>query len=543
MQVQSMEISPLKHVFGEVHKAIVKGDTATFQLLLDQDIFNMRDILNNLVTYNKTTSDHKLLFELPLALATSSGNSDMLISVMEMIRDMNQQDGAGNNIIHCLVLLSDEHPVVACDMYNTLISHIDHNMKLKLLTTENQEQLTALSLAAHMCVPEIMHCILNTEGVFKFEMDINGPYREVNYKFGKENNPTAVLQKICYLPEKKLNRFTDSGILHTSPLHDIRNSINRKSRCMFNSSIMSTIALIIGYAAYLRFYLQFGKLPDQGFSVLAVVLFVVQFLEFLRTSYVNRKTISDWGRKLLSKNPPTIIFSMHTSSMLAFFAFFAIAVIDLAHPYCDNNMKLRHILHGITSFFAVGCLASLFHAFPRIAYLMAVVQKMFEETIAFTVMGFLSYAAFAAIVYILETPFQCFDSVTANDTTYNPQDLPGTMYNAFLRLLHIKTPDDVYFSESQVPAMSIAVYVFAVIIWPVMLLNFLIALYNEKMKTVTQHREVITVVQNMNIMLFAHDTYYVPYQKVKKRIYKLIGFDRASDEDEVTVYTLEQLLK
>ena len=162
---------------------------------------------------------------------------------------------------------------------------------------------------------------------------------------------------------------------------------------------------------------------------------------------------------------------------------------------------------------------------------------------AYMIMGFLSYAAFAAIFYILETPFQCFDSVAANDTTYNQQDLPGTMYDALLRILNIKTPDDVYFSESQVPAMSIVVYVFAVIIWPVMLLNFLIAMYNEKMKTVTQHREVITAVQDMNIMLFAHDNYYVPYQKVKKRIYKLIGFGTAPVEEEGIVYTLEQLLK
>ena len=438
-----MEISPLKQVFGKVHKAIVTGDSVTFQLLLDQDRSNVRDILNCLITYNKTTADHTLLYELPLALGACSGNTDMLISVMELIRDMNQQDGSGNNIIHCLVLLSDEHPVVACDMYSMLMSHTDHSMNIKLLTTKNQEQLTALSLAAHICVPEIMHCILNTNGVFKFEMDINGPYREVNYKFGKENNPTAVLQKIFYLPENKLKRFTDSGILQTSPLSDIRNSVNRKARCVFSSWIMSTIALIIAYAAYLRLYLQFGKLPYQEFSVLVLVLFAVLFLEFLCNLYVNRKTISDWGRKLLSKNPPTIIFSLHTFYLLALFAFFAIAVIDLAHPYCDNNMKVRHILLGITSFSVVGCLISLFHAFPRIAYLMAIVQKMFEETIAFTGMGFLSYAACAAIFYILETPFQCFDSVAANDTTYNPQDLPGTMYNAFLRLLNIKTPHDV----------------------------------------------------------------------------------------------------
>ena len=170
---------------------------------------------------------------------------------MELIRDVNQQDGSGNNIIHCLVLLSEEHPVVACDMYNTLMSHIDHIMKLKLLITENHKQLTAFSLAAHICVPEIMHCVLNTEGVFKFKLDNNGPYWEVKYNFSKKNNPTTLLQKICYLPENKLNRFTHSGTLHTSPLSDIRNSVNRKARCMFNSWIMSTIAIIIGYAACL----------------------------------------------------------------------------------------------------------------------------------------------------------------------------------------------------------------------------------------------------------------------------------------------------
>ena len=151
---------------------------------MDQDSSNVRDILNCLITYNKKTADHTLLFELPLALAVCSINTDMLITVMELIRDMNQQDGSGNNIIHSLVLLSDENPVVACDMYSMLMSHTDHSINIKLLTTKNQEQLTALSLAAHICVPEIMHCVLNTNGVFKFEMDINGPYREVNYKFG-----------------------------------------------------------------------------------------------------------------------------------------------------------------------------------------------------------------------------------------------------------------------------------------------------------------------------------------------------------------------
>ena len=542
MQVKKMQVSPLQQNFGEVHKAIVRGDIVAFHLLLDNDFSNVKKILNNLVTYKETT-DHNLFFELPLVLAACSGNTDMLITVMELITDMNQRDGSGNNIIHCLVLLSDEHPVVACEMYNTLMSHIDQNMKLKLLTTENHNQLTALSLAAHICVPEIMHCILNTDGVFRFALDINGPYREVKYKFNTAKQPLEILHQITCLPENKLKRFTDSGLLHTSPLKDIRNSVKRKGSLMFYIWIMISILNILGYAAYVRSYLKFGRVPSQRYSILVVVIYVMTIPEYLRNLYVNRKSTFLWWRKTLHNNPPTIFNSVTTCEMLFCVMFLVTAVNDLAHPLCDNDVKVQHILHGITSFLAICALISLLQAFPRTAYLMAVVQKMMQETMAFMAMGFLSYAAFAAIFYILETPFQCIDSAAANDTTTNPQDLPGTMYNAFLRLLNIKTPEDVYFSESQVPSMSVAVYVFAIIIWPVMLLNFLIALYNDRMLTITQHRDVIIAVQNMNIMLFAHDTYYVPYQKLKQRIFKSIGFHIAPNTDEVVVYTSEQLLK
>ena len=312
---------------------------------------------------------------------------------------------------------------------------------------------------------------------------------------------------------------------------------------MFYMWIMITILDILGYAAYVRSYLKFEGVPSQRYSILVVVAYAMSLPEFLRNLYVNRKGTFLWWRNTLHKNPPTILYSITTFEALFFVMFFVIAVIDLAHPLCDNGVKVQHILHGITSLLAISALLSLLQAFPCTAYLTAVVQKMIQETMAFMAMGFLSYAAFATIFYILETPFQCIDSAAANDTTTNPQDLPGTMYNAFLRLLNIKTPDDVYFSNSQVPAMSIAVYVFAIIIWPVMLLHFLIALYNDRMQTITQHRGVIIAVQNMNIMLFAHDTYYVPYQKLKQRIFKLIGFHIAPDADEVVVYTSEQFLK
>ena len=287
----------------------------------------------------------------------------------------------------------------------------------------------------------------------------------------------------------------------------------------------------------------FGSVPDQRYGILIIVLFGICFLEFARNLYVNRKNTVTWWKQILRKKQPIIVTSIYTSEMLFFFMFFVLTVIDLAHPYCENNQKVRHILHAIISFFAVGSLLSLFQAYPRTAYLQTVVQKMFQETLAFTTMGFLSYAAFTVVFYILETPFQCIDSAAANNTTYNPQNLPGRMYDVFLWFMNIKTPEDVYFSESNVSAMSLAVYVSAIMVWPVMLLNFLIALYNDRMQTITQYREVITAVQNWNIMLFAHDSYYVPIQRAKKRLHKLLGFESETATDEMVVYASEQILK
>ena len=380
-----------------MHKAIVKGDIAAFHLLLDNDFSDVRKTLNSLVTYNKTPTDQKLLFELPLALAACSGNTDMLITVMELIRDMSQQDGSGNNIIHCLVLLSEEHPLVACGMYNTLMSHIDHSIKLKLLTTENHEQLTALSLVAHVCVPEIMHCVLNTDGVFRFEQDISGSYREVKYKFSKENNPVEILHQVTGLPENKLRRFSDCGILHISPLKDIRNNLNKKCRYMFYLWIMFITVIVVTYGVYLRYYLRFGSVPSPKYSAVVAALLGMHFPEFMHNFYVNRKTTLFWWRKVLYKNPTVILYSVHTNKIIFVTMFSVIVVLDLVHPYCDNDIKVRHILHGITSFFAIGSLISLLEAYPRIAYLVAVVQKMIEETMAFISLRFLSYAGFAAV--------------------------------------------------------------------------------------------------------------------------------------------------
>ena len=160
--------------FGELHQALVTGDSVLFQTILDQDTPKVTITLNSLVTYNKTLEDGKLNFELSLALAACSGNVGLFTTLIELISDKSQQDTRGNNIIHCLVMLADDHPVLACHMYNALMSQTtDPGTRLKLLSSENSQKHTALSLAGELCIPEMIQCILQTDGVFRFEFDLS----------------------------------------------------------------------------------------------------------------------------------------------------------------------------------------------------------------------------------------------------------------------------------------------------------------------------------------------------------------------------------
>ena len=48
-----------------------------------------------------------------------------------------------------------------------------------------------------------------------------------------------------------------------------------------------------------------------------------------------------------------------------------------------------------------------------------------------------------------------------------------------------------------------------------MLLNLLIALYNDKMQQISVHKKVIVAVHELNALLFVHDALFVPFIKIK----------------------------
>ena len=513
----------MPHPFSALHKVLVAGDTAQLEELSKPDQSFVISALNGLVTYTMCTDQRPLMFELPLALGACSGNPEMLLAILGVTRDVAKQDQSGNNIVHSLVVLADKHPSTACKMYHTLMAHANAEKKLKLLETKNQNLLTPLSLAAEMCVPEIVNCILNTDGVYKFDMDTVGPYKQVMYKFPTQDMLVDLMRRLSNVPNSKLQRFTDTDILNIPPLSVFRRRFHLKHLWTFMLWTVYTILIFSGYFVYMREYLATGAPPQPFFTALLALAMFIYLMEVVSRMWWNRRNYIDFFRKYFFGERPFILTSgTRLLQVPTALLCFIITLTDTANPPCEEYKQLRHTFHTLINFTMVMSLIYLLQVYSKTAYLLTVIQKMVLETVIFIFVGFIPYLAFAFVFLILEAPFTClYSTVSYNATmsisgpTLNRQDIPEYMYITLMRLLNVQPPDDVLFRHSIVPSLSMALYVIAVLMWPLLLLNLLIALYNDKMQEIHKHKEVIMAVQNFNVMLFVYDSYYIPFAKLK----------------------------
>ena len=526
--------------FGTLNKVLIEGDTAQLHKLLQEDSLHVKSVLNSLVTYTSKSDCHSLMFELPLALGACSGNPDTLTAILRIIDDVTQQDRTGNNIVHCLVVLADKHPLMACNMYMTLMeTQSDGIIKQKLLFTENLQKFTPLSLAAELCVPEMMECILNTDAVYRFDSDLIGPYKQVMYKFKSQDILITVLRHVTYVPNKKLQRFADTKLLDKAPLTELRKKLKQKYFRIFILWSIWIVGLFTSFFFYTKEYVITGEVPTPLYSaVLAAVMFI-NFIDSFCKLWWCRQDFKKFYHNVFFGDRPFLVSSGFRFAQLPLsFLGIVITIMDLFQPSCEDYVKLRHSLHAFANYGMMMAMLSILQGFPKTSVLLVVIQKMMSETCVFVTVALLPYLGFSLVFSILETPFTCTDGiVSSNGTAFDDATITRGLYSTLMRLLNVQGPNDIFFRDSNVPSLSMFMYVMAILMWPMVLLNLLIALYNDKMQEITKYKDVITVVQNIDAMLFVHDSYYVPFMKLKQMLCKTRVSPMNSQE---IIYVMEE---
>jgi hypothetical protein len=127
--------------------------------------------LDAAVDWSRREEENKSVsFHLPLALAMCTRGKDFLNILIYLGANIQQTDLEGNNIMHSLVEFSARHPKKAVEIYNSLIHEViqDRITTQKLLFSANERNCTPLDYASELCLPEMMHAIINTQGIYKF---------------------------------------------------------------------------------------------------------------------------------------------------------------------------------------------------------------------------------------------------------------------------------------------------------------------------------------------------------------------------------------
>ena len=119
---------------------------------------------------------------LPIAMAALSGNLELIELLLENGADLQQTDARGNNILHCLVLLTHEQRRLAYSMFRKVLASVASlDDKRALALAENKRGHTPLDLAAQESAPRIVKYLLRLDGVYRFPLKRCGAYLHVMY--------------------------------------------------------------------------------------------------------------------------------------------------------------------------------------------------------------------------------------------------------------------------------------------------------------------------------------------------------------------------
>ncbi|XP_013394254.1 transient receptor potential cation channel subfamily V member 6 [Lingula anatina] len=200
----NLVMKPYTHCHYEgttaLHFAVVNGNIEAIDKMVSVLNDEQRSELLHTAATGTFFKEKFKASELPLTLSVWCGYNDLFDKLIQYGASPFQTESTtGNNIIHSLVLYSEQNADLAVQMYHFVLNSFKCHyhckgmremrgnsnmmperkgvrfMQQTLLQQSNKDGYTPLALAAKCGFPEMFHSILGTEGVYKFTLWRFGP--------------------------------------------------------------------------------------------------------------------------------------------------------------------------------------------------------------------------------------------------------------------------------------------------------------------------------------------------------------------------------
>ena len=439
------------------------------------------------------------LFNFPLALAASSGNTHMLQLLITHGADVALTDSHGNNILHSLIILFIRCPKAACAMYTCLMENITKDGVLqKLHEAYNNNGLTALELAAEHCTPEMLQLILCTDQVYRFHISRQGVYINYQYKIPLRGGNTF-LHRISKATKTDMSRLSGTSFFFKEPVKSLITELDRKYKNNVYLSMSGAMLLFILYQVYLYVYLSTQATPPKVFTV---ILFSFLSLWFIIETISNSREVVHFRENIkrlrIGKQSYLMNAVFFLPTMCFWVLLFILCLVDLINK---GNSTLSVPLHSAAALCSCFSFMSFLRLSPTFSHLFVMLLKMFEETAKFAFLALFIQCGFAVFFYVLSVAPKVQSNGMLQNETVNLQDKFSTiMYDTFLLSFAGRLPDD--FADSPIPNLSLVFYILCFVSNAVVLLNLLIAVFSYQIEDVYRFKHAIRFIIKVGMALY-----------------------------------------
>ncbi len=454
------------------------------------------------------------LFCLPLSLAAVSGNKKLVQKVLENGANLLGVDDQGRNVVHDLVHLSHSHPKQAGDMYHFLLSLAPNDDdKERLLKAEDVQGRNCLDLACEKYLPEITLAILNTQGVYRHDVKDCLVHRHIYYDISdyerQKHTKVSPLVHIKSLTNEDVVRFDSCRFFETEPVRTWI-KLTYKSNVLNIVIWMFTWTVQMGlFAAAQIFYV--SRAPKETHDALYYALVFVAIICTIHEHHaLGRMECKRTHRSLIlffkhGRIPATLTIIYRKVHAAFSYLCIALGVVELLDVECKNS-ELIQIMYLLAGFLGIMSIMYFVNMISSVGHLLVIVLKMAYDAAIFFVVGAIVFLAFANAFYTLSVlPKSC--DVNTNETSAGfALSYTETMFETFLLVTSIKSPDEAFFADSSFPSLAQISYSAGIIYCSIILLNMLIGLMSQRITEIQEHKDTMIILERLSVMLFLRDS-------------------------------------
>lgn len=511
---------------------------------------------------DEAQTEHIKQYQLVAGLVAYGGDANLFSHLCQNGINLMQKDDQGNTILHILADLSEEYNEKAIKFYEIVMKILEKEETQKqLLLERNNDGETVLDFVSKRCLPEMLHAVLNTKNVYKFCVLERGCLSHYWYDItdseNRKHRGKTLLHYLSTMTESQIIRADDFQFLQKEPFHSLIKHLHLKWRTY-------TLVWMVTWAVTIVFFLTamvtILNNPSASSSWFLDIIIVSGSSLGLVTEGLTSG--ASWPyfkliiRRIIQGKAPVSFVIWYR--LLQVYFLITVTTTHALHllgikscsrhfgTYMYQYLYVGNVINGIVSMMFFTQLND------SMGHYLIIIERMISALLSFVILSAFYTAAFSITFYVLQVVNNlCPNNLTSNsavnemnfsfleqNSDHSLNSVPSSIYSTILYELGISAPEDFYFTQTGSSVLSIITYLACIVYVTLVLLNLVIAVMNQLVVKLCDHRRSLVTIAQVGINLIVEDRVSYVYEKLDIQLPTSKYIVKCADE-RIYLHTVE----